>query len=111
MVKAIADQSMKRNQLCFPQRAMIASLVTRRWKYLRSCRPRERREHAIIGKIRPTDPRKTRFIRLTPSAGTHSSPISDKLTGFMLASRVTTQIHFIDSFASVDIESGLTRAR
>jgi hypothetical protein len=34
----------------------------------------------------------------------HSSPIDNELTRFMLASRATTQIHFIDTFAIVDIE-------
>ncbi|WP_157113423.1 hypothetical protein [Bradyrhizobium embrapense] len=35
IVKAIDRQSMKRNQLCFPRRAMIASRPTQPLKYLR----------------------------------------------------------------------------
>ncbi|WP_375775894.1 hypothetical protein ACE103_29385 [Bradyrhizobium sp. ma5] len=105
IVKAIDRQSMKRNQLCFPRRAMIASWPTQPLKYLR--RP------SLSSPFQRARPE--RLKRLTRENGTnaplissrrmHSSIIADQLTSFMLASDATMQVHFIDRFAITDVES------
>ncbi|MBR1203749.1 MULTISPECIES: hypothetical protein [unclassified Bradyrhizobium] len=105
IVKAIDRQSMKRNQLCFPRRAVIASSPMPPLKYLRRSslsspfqRARPELVKHLARKNGTSDPR-------ISSRRMHSSIIADQLTSFMLASNATMQVHFIDRLAITDVES------
>jgi hypothetical protein len=110
IVKAIDRQSMKRNQLCFQRRAMIASSTTPALKYLRLSPIQTAAPRLAMGETEPINARNRLDHCRTASTRAMSSLIDDQLVRFMLACCATMQIHFIDMLPITDVKFAGTRA-